>query len=159
MRGHFFFFTTKMADKNTSQIPYKNEIQDSSQIPYKNENQRNTSDWKLFMWFASLLEKIENCIYLYIIVWNSIPVRNSTAYTKEFNEETDDMIRIVREINMTSANSTEYSEILDNYRKYRYSSTGQDQDARSDLVDNIWARLESCGLRENPAALVKQLRG
>ena len=50
-----------MADKSTSQIPLKKEKINKRKQLYSLDAVSN-SDWKLFMWFASL-KTIENCIH------------------------------------------------------------------------------------------------
>ena len=79
----------------------------------------SNSDWKLFMWFASL-RTIEDCVHVFIVVWDdAIPVRGKTDLTREFNEETNEMIRIIGEVNISKADSANCSKILDDYRRYR----------------------------------------
>src|SRR3954470_11177327 len=115
-----------MVDKSTSQFPLiKKNLEFKRKQVYSLDAVSN-SNWKLFMWFASL-RTIENCIHLFIVVWNAIPVQNS-ADTRKFNKETNDIIRIVGEINISRADSTNYSKILDKYRNYRHSSSNQDKE-------------------------------
>ncbi|PKY53657.1 hypothetical protein RhiirA4_409189, partial [Rhizophagus irregularis] len=45
------------------------------------------NNWQLFMWLASL-ETVENYICLFILVWDTIPVRNSSQFSRELKEET-----------------------------------------------------------------------
>src|SRR2546429_5544209 len=111
-----------MVDKSTNQIPLKKENSEIKKRSLHSLTAVSHADWKLFMWFASL-KTIENCVHLFIVVWNVIPLRNRQENTREFNEETDNMIQIVGEINISKADSTNYSKILDNYRNYRHSSS------------------------------------
>ncbi|PKC55391.1 hypothetical protein RhiirA1_429580, partial [Rhizophagus irregularis] len=74
---------------------------------------------QLFMWFASL-ETVENYICLFILVWDGIPVRNSTQFTKQLKEETDNLIQIIKELNISKENDKNYSKMLDDYKGYRY---------------------------------------
>ncbi|PKY17898.1 hypothetical protein RhiirB3_404833, partial [Rhizophagus irregularis] len=75
--------------------------------------------WQLFMWFASL-ETVENYICLFILVWDVIPVRNSPTFTRELKEETDNLIQIIKKLNISEENDKNYSKMLDDYKAYRF---------------------------------------
>ncbi|PKY56684.1 hypothetical protein RhiirA4_411324, partial [Rhizophagus irregularis] len=75
--------------------------------------------WKLFMWFASL-ETVENYVCLFILVWDFIPVRNSPTFSKELREETNNLIQIIKELNISKENDENYSKMLDDYKDYRF---------------------------------------
>ncbi|RGB41355.1 hypothetical protein C1646_685575 [Rhizophagus diaphanus] len=105
------------------------------------------------MWFASL-ETVENYICLFILVWDVIPVRNSATYSKELREETDNLIQIIKELNISKENDKNYSKILDDYKGYRFLSS---QTFRQNLVHNVWKELENHGLKNNSYAVSEQL--
>ncbi|CAB5356009.1 unnamed protein product [Rhizophagus irregularis] len=117
----------------------------------KNEYSLNTvsdNNWQLFMWFASL-ETVENYICLFILVWDTIPVRNSAQYSKQLKEETDNLIQIIKELNFSKENDKNYSKMLDDYKDFRFIS---DQNFRQNLVHNVWTELENHGLKNNSYA-------
>ncbi|GBC41225.2 hypothetical protein GLOIN_2v1698514 [Rhizophagus irregularis DAOM 181602=DAOM 197198] len=106
----------------------------------KNEYSLNTvsdNNWQLFMWFASL-ETVENYICLFILVWDGIPVRNSAQFTKQLKEETDNLIQIIKELNISKENDKNYSKI-------------------QNLVHDVWTELENYGLKKNSFAVSEQL--
>ncbi|POG61147.1 hypothetical protein GLOIN_2v1706311 [Rhizophagus irregularis DAOM 181602=DAOM 197198] len=74
------------------------------------------NNWQLFMWLASL-ETVENYICLFILVWDTIPVRNSAQFSKELREETDNLIQIIKELNISEENDKNYSKMLDDYKE------------------------------------------
>ncbi|CAB4381774.1 unnamed protein product [Rhizophagus irregularis] len=122
----------------------------------KNEYSLNTvsdNNWQLFMWFASL-ETVENYICLFILVWDTIPVRNSAQYSKQLKEETDNLIQIIKELNFSKENDKNYSKMLDDYKDFRFIS---DQNFRQNLVHNVWTELENHGLKNNSYAVSDQL--
>ncbi|PKY52335.1 hypothetical protein RhiirA4_447216 [Rhizophagus irregularis] len=122
----------------------------------KNEYSLNTvsdNNWQLFMWFASL-ETVENYICLFILVWDVIPVRNSAQFSKELREETDNLIQIIKELNISKENDKNYSKMLDDYKGYRYLSG---QTFRQNLVHDVWKELENYGLKNNSFAVSEQL--
>jgi hypothetical protein len=121
--------------------------------PLYSLNAVNALDWKLFMWFASL-ETVENYICLFIVIWDAIPVRNNATFSKEFKEETNNLIQIIKNLNISEANDKNYSKILDDYKNYRYL---RDQSLRQNLVHDIWVELESHGLNNNSYAVSVQL--
>ncbi|CAB4381860.1 unnamed protein product [Rhizophagus irregularis] len=122
----------------------------------KNEYSLNTvndNNWQLLMWFASL-ETVENYICLFILVWECIPVRNSAQYSKELREETDNLIQIIKELNISEENDKNYSKMLDDYKGYRFLSN---QTYRQNLVHDVWKELENYGLKNNSFAVSEQL--
>ncbi|CAB4421905.1 unnamed protein product [Rhizophagus irregularis] len=122
----------------------------------KNEYSLNTvsdNNWQLFMWFASL-ETVENYICLFILVWECIPVRNSAQYSKQLKEETDNLIQIIKELNISKENDKNYSKMLDDYKDYRFIS---EQKFRQNLVHDVWKELENYGLKNNSFAVSEQL--
>ncbi|CAG8610118.1 12659_t:CDS:2 [Funneliformis mosseae] len=48
-------------------------------------------DWKLFRWLASL-QKVENFIYLFIVIWNSTSLRDNPQILQEFINDTNNLI-------------------------------------------------------------------
>ncbi|CAB5125325.1 unnamed protein product [Rhizophagus irregularis] len=111
------------------------------------------NNWQLFMWFASL-ETVENYICLFILVWDVIPVRNSPTFTRELKEETDNLIQIIKKLNISEENDKNYSKMLDDYKAYRFLT---DQNFRQILVHNVWTELENHGLKNNSYAVSDQL--
>src|SRR5437764_4511956 len=107
-----------------------------NKIPLYSLDKIDNSDWKFFMLFASL-EEVESNIYLFIVIWNTIPVQNNTELPREFDNETNEMIQIIEELNISGANDTNYSKILDEYGNYRYHN----QDLSQKIVHNSWVEL------------------
>src|SRR5581483_4432656 len=114
----------------------------------------NSLDWKSFMWFVSL-EKVENYINLFMLIWNTLPVYNNAEFSRKFEEETIVMIQIIEELGISKS----YSEILDNYRNSRYNNN---PDSRRNFIRNAWveitAELEGYGLRNNSFTVSDQLK-
>ncbi|CAB4494374.1 unnamed protein product [Rhizophagus irregularis] len=122
----------------------------------KNEYSLDTvsdNNWQLFMWFASL-ERVENYICLFILVWDGIPVRNSALFSKELREETDNLIQIIKDLNISGENNKNYSKMLVDYKDYRFLT---EQNFRQNLVHNVWTELENHGLKNNSYAVSDQL--
>ncbi|RGB22522.1 hypothetical protein C1646_730416 [Rhizophagus diaphanus] len=111
------------------------------------------NNWQLFMWLASL-ETVENYLCLFILVWECIPVRNSAQYSKELREETDNLIQIIKELNISEENDKNYSKMLDDYKGYRFISN---KTFRQNLVHDVWKELENFGLKNNSFAVSEQL--
>ncbi|CAB5125633.1 unnamed protein product [Rhizophagus irregularis] len=111
------------------------------------------NNWQLFMWLASL-ETVENYICLFILVWDTIPVRNSAQFSKELREETDNLIQIIKELNISEENDKNYSKMLDDYKGYRFIS---EQTFRQNLVHDVWKELKNYGLKNNSYAVSEQL--
>ncbi|CAB4438871.1 unnamed protein product [Rhizophagus irregularis] len=111
------------------------------------------NNWQLFMWFASL-ETIENYICLFILVWDVIPVRNSPQFSRELKEETDNLIQIIKELNISEENDKNYPKMLGDYNNYRFVA---EQTFRQNLVHNVWKELENYGLKNNYVAVSEQL--
>ncbi|CAB5353847.1 unnamed protein product [Rhizophagus irregularis] len=144
----------------SSQTPLKRRSEKQNQefikTRVKNEYSLDTvsdNNWQLFMWFASL-ETVENYICLFILVWDIIPVRNSAQFSKELREETDNLIQIIKELNISKENDNNYSKMLDDYKGYRFLSS---QTFRQNLVHNVWKELENHGLKNNSYAVSEQL--
>ncbi|RGB33348.1 hypothetical protein C1646_704628 [Rhizophagus diaphanus] len=118
-------------------------------------------DWKMFMWLASLKE-IENLIYLFIIVWNAISLRNqhsSERLTKDLVDETHNMIQLIEELASLKALSNERKvtiiKTLDDYKECRINDRNSSQ--RTTLSNNAWIELESFGLPYNSHTFEEQL--
>ncbi|EXX76485.1 hypothetical protein RirG_032700 [Rhizophagus irregularis DAOM 197198w] len=111
------------------------------------------NNWQLFMWFASL-ETVENYICLFILVWDVIPVRNSQQFTRELKEETDSLIQIIKELNISKENDKNYSKMLEDYNNYRFFA---DEIHRQNLVHDVWKELENYGLKNISYAVLEQL--
>src|SRR3954447_10927297 len=127
---------------NTSQIPEEQDLTKSNNgnnTPLYSLDTVNKLDWELFMLLASL-EAVENYIYLFIVIWDTIPVRDNAELSKEFMEETNNIIQIIEELNI----STDYSKILDSYKDYRCYN----QDLSQKIVDNSWEELKNCGFNQ-----------
>ncbi|CAB4445614.1 unnamed protein product [Rhizophagus irregularis] len=113
----------------------------------------NENNWQLFMWFASL-ETVENYVCLFILVWDVIPVRNSSQFSRELKEETDNLIQIIKELNISKENDKNYSKMLGDYNNYRFVA---EQTFRQNLVHDVWKELENHGLKNNSFAVLEQL--
>ncbi|CAB4381830.1 unnamed protein product [Rhizophagus irregularis] len=111
------------------------------------------NNWQLFMWLASL-ETVENYICLFILVWDTIPVRNSPQFSKELREETDNLIQIIKELNISEENDKNYSKMLDDYKGYRFLSN---KTFRQNLVHDVWKELENYGLKNKFFNVSEQL--
>ncbi|RGB27132.1 hypothetical protein C1646_719422, partial [Rhizophagus diaphanus] len=109
--------------------------------------------WQFFMWFASL-ETVENHVCLFILVWDDIPVRISPIFSRELREETDNLIQIIKELNISKENDKNYSKILADYNSYRFLA---EQTFRQNLVHDVWAELENHGLKNNSYAVSEQI--
>ncbi|CAB5125230.1 hypothetical protein RhiirA5_483511 [Rhizophagus irregularis] len=116
-------------------------------------------DWKIFMWIASLKE-IESLIYLFIIVWNAISLRkqNHARLSEELADETNSIIRLIKELATLKALSNEREvtiiKTLDDYKNCRLSEKNS---LRNTLSDNAWEELESFGLPYDSRIFEKQL--
>src|SRR5688572_12665232 len=147
-----------MADKSKKQRELKGNQEftrncNGNKIPLYSLDKIDNFDWKLLMLLASL-EKVESYIYLFIVIWNTIPVRNNAEFSSEFDKETSEMIQIIEKLNISGANDTDYSKVLDNYRNYRYNN----QDLRQKIVHNSWVELESRGFKRCSHAFEDQLK-
>ncbi|GBC08146.1 hypothetical protein RclHR1_07930003 [Rhizophagus clarus] len=121
--------------------------------PLYSLNTVNALDWKLFMWFASL-ETVENYVCLFIVVWDAIPVRNNVKFSGELREETNNLIQILKKLNISRGNDKDYSKILDDYQNFRFLNN---QSLRQNLVHDVWVELENHGLKNNSYSVSNQL--
>ncbi|CAB4438825.1 unnamed protein product [Rhizophagus irregularis] len=131
----------------------RNPSKNSKNEPLYSINTINALDWQLLMWFASL-ETVENYIYLFIVIWDGMPVRDRPQFSRELREETDNLIQIIKELNISKKNDKNYPKMLDDYKDYRFLSN---QAPRQNLVHDVWVELENNGLKNNSYAVLNQL--
>ncbi|CAG8576780.1 12463_t:CDS:2 [Funneliformis mosseae] len=104
-------------------------------------------DWKLFRWLASL-QKVENFIYLFIVIWNSILLRNNPQILQEFIDDTNNMVESVKELATLKALHTAQSNVyISNLIEYKNSRCDDNRVLKKRLADNAWAELEDNKLK------------
>ncbi|CAG8485768.1 5119_t:CDS:1 [Funneliformis caledonium] len=113
-------------------------------------------DWKLFRWLASL-QKVENFIYLFIVIWNSTSLRDNPQISQEFINDTKNLIESVKELATFKAlHTTQSNEYISNLIEYKNSRCAENHALSKKLANNAWAELEDNRLN-NSYAFEEQL--
>ncbi|CAI2184963.1 9436_t:CDS:1 [Funneliformis geosporum] len=107
-------------------------------------------EWKLFRWLASL-EKVENFVYLFIVIWDSISLQNPQIL-QEFIKDTNDMVASIKELaGLKALGSTQRGVCISNLIEYKKSRFNDNHGLQKRFADNAWAELEDYKLRHSHA--------
>jgi hypothetical protein len=120
----------------------------------RNYNFDYIDDWHLLYKLASL-KRLDEYLYLFIVVWKSPKIDTDIERSEEFYNEIGLMNNYIEDLFTNSViNKQElnkYSTLLDDYRNHSHN----DSEAKKELVDEALNKLEECGISKYKSQLNK----